>query len=317
MIVEEKGAVTLEIYKISSQGILSRELKFSEENEDKYWLILTPEELQSNNNVFKFSDKTIDECFTDRQSPRMEIYDMYSFGVLNVINKTDNFILASELNFYITDRYLIFVTKDTELDIIKEIKKEVTDYYFDLGKILYLLLDKLTATDNQILNEIEDDISNIEEMIIKGENINYIVDIINIRKQLLQLKRYYEPLLDITEVLTENENTILSESSLRYFNILKDKIERLNKNVANLKDYITQVREAYQAQVDINLNKTMKIFTVITAVFLPLSLIAGWYGMNFKNMPEISWAFGYPFAFFLSGLVLMVCIIFFKKHGFI
>ena len=65
-------------------------------------------------------------------------------------------------------------------------------------------------------------------------------------------------------------------------------------------------KEAWQAQVDIGLNDIMRVFTVVTAVFLPLTLIAGWYGMNFKIMPELSWTLGYPFAFFLSFVVLVV-----------
>ena len=71
--------------------------------------------------------------------------------------------------------------------------------------------------------------------------------------------------------------------------------------VLNLRDYVTQVREAYQAQIDINLNKVMKIFTVITSIFLPLTLIVGWYGMNLK-MPEYSWVYGYPFVI---GLIVV------------
>jgi magnesium transporter len=82
----------------------------------------------------------------------------------------------------------------------------------------------------------------------------------------------------------------------------------------HLRDYVTQVREAYQAQVDISLNHIMKLFTVITAVFLPLTLIAGWYGMNFKHMPELNWVYGYPFAFALSAAVVAVSLIYFRKH---
>ncbi|HCJ56632.1 MAG TPA: magnesium transporter, partial [Clostridiaceae bacterium] len=269
------------------------------------------------NGFFNFNSRTIDECLSNNQVPRLEVYESFSFGVINIINKEKDFILASELNFYLTSNYLIFVTKDSSSDMIKAVKDEIDGNSIDLERILYIFLDRLTASDNEILKDIEEDISDIEELVIKGENRDYIMDIVSLKKQLLFLKRYYEPLLDIAEGLEENENGLINEKSIRYFTILKDRMERLNRNVLNLRDYITQVREAYQAQVDINLNKIMKLFTVITAIFLPLSLIAGWYGMNFKYMPELGWVMGYPFAFLLSGIVVAICLIYFKKHDFI
>lgn len=96
------------------------------------------------------------------------------------------------------------------------------------------------------------------------------------------------------------------------FRIVKNRVNRLYSSVINLRDYVSQVREAYQAQVDISQNNLMKIFTVVTSIFLPLSLIVGWYGMNF-NMPEFSWKNGYIFVISLSFMVFCTCIILFKK----
>ncbi len=78
-----------------------------------------------------------------------------------------------------------------------------------------------------------------------------------------------------------------------------------------------QVREIYQSQIDIRQNQIMKVLTVVTTVFLPLSLIAGWYGMNFSGMPELQWPFGYPLVILISVLVVAVtCWFFKKKHYF-
>ena len=78
-------------------------------------------------------------------------------------------------------------------------------------------------------------------------------------------------------------------------------------------DYVAEIRSAYQAEVDLSLNKTMKVLTVISVIVLPLSLIAGWYGMNF-TMPEYNSPFGYPAVIVLSVLVLAASVIYFKKH---
>lgn len=94
--------------------------------------------------------------------------------------------------------------------------------------------------------------------------------------------------------------------------MLYRRTERRFQNVLNLREYVTQVRESYEAEVDISLNTTMKIFTVVTTIFLPLTLIVGWYGMNFE-MPEYAWRYGYFFVCLLSVACIAGIIIFFKR----
>lgn len=188
---------------------------------------------------------------------------------------------------------------------------EGADIGFD--RILSVFLEKLTAEDVEFLDNIELEISNLENALIASKRRNCVNEIISLRKRLLVLKRYYEQLLNVLDELQENESGTLHGNSLRYMKIYSGRVERLYHSVLNLRDYVTQVREAYQAEVDISLNNIMKIFTVITAIFLPLTLIVGWYGMNLK-LPEFQWDFGYMFVIILSVAVVVFCLVLFKKH---
>lgn len=179
-------------------------------------------------------------------------------------------------------------------------------------RALYLFLSSLITNDPEVLQLLEQKITVLEEQLITSKLGNGISEIIDLRKQLMRLKNYYEQLLDICESLEENENDLIESSMLRYFHILTGRVERLLRTVEQLRDYVTQLREAYQSQVDINSNNIMRIFTVLTAIFLPLSLIAGWYGMNLK-MPEYNWEFGYPLIVLISILVVGLCIFLFKR----
>lgn len=76
---------------------------------------------------------------------------------------------------------------------------------------------------------------------------------------------------------------------------------------------MVQIQDAYSTQVDMNLNHIMYFFTVITTIFMPLTLIVGWYGMNFHNMPELEWKYGYPFVIVLSIAIVVICFWFFKR----
>ena len=160
----------------------------------------------------------------------------------------------------------------------------------------------------------EQEITSLEdEILLNRQKVDYVRRIIVLRKRLMVLRRYYEQLLDVFSYIDGNENGLFEKRSLRAFRILAGKADRLYHNVLGLRDYVTQIREAYQAEVDINLNTTMKIFTVITAIFLPLTLVAGWYGMNF-NMPEYQSPYGYPIVIAVSLIVVAACLLFFKKR---
>jgi magnesium transporter len=305
------------IYKICQDSLVESNFnEFKAENENKYWFIMTPEELDKNNGSFQFNYQTIYDCIHNEDAPKLEVYENFSFGILNIITPIDNFFTATELNFYISKNFLIFVSKKN-LDIFTEIKNDITNkgnLRISLEKILYSLIDKMTNKDYNMLTNLESEISDVEEEVLECKIKDYAKDIVILKNKLLFLKRHYEPLLDIIENLIENENKVVEDNSITYFTILSNRIERLNRKVGNLRDYVTQIRESYQAQLDINLNNTMKLFTVITAVFSPLTLIVGWYGMNFSSMPEYHWKYGYIYVILFSAAVLFCCLWIFKKR---
>ena len=182
-------------------------------------------------------------------------------------------------------------------------------------KTLVLFFDMLTEKDMEFLDSLEDELSELENKLIispklkKGTGAQIVI----FRRSLLKLKRYYEQLSTIADILALDEAGAVPENLKSSFAALSHKIDRLENAVAHLREYVTQVREAYQAQIDIEQNQIMKIFTVLTAVFLPLSLIVGWYGMNF-NMPEYKWRFGYLFVIAFSVAVCGFTYWFFKKR---
>ncbi len=184
----------------------------------------------------------------------------------------------------------------------------------DNEKALYLFFVGLLKNDMSHLEQYESEITDAEDAALVSSHPEYLAKIVEYRKELLRLKRYYEQLDAILDNLVANDNELLSQDSLRHFAILGHRTERFHRSVLNLRDYVTQMREAYQAQIDIEQNYLMKIFTVIAAIFLPLTLLVGWYGMNFRNMPELNWPFAYPLVFLLSLLIAVTLILYFKKR---
>ena len=124
---------------------------------------------------------------------------------------------------------------------------------------------------------------------------------------------YYEQLDSIFDELAENDNSLLGKQNTRRFANLGNRMERYLNAVQSLRESVAQLREAYQSQLSIQQNDLMKIFTVVTAVFLPLTLLVGWYGMNFVGMPELHWKYGYPAVILVSVGIVAALVIYFKK----
>ena len=131
------------------------------------------------------------------------------------------------------------------------------------------------------------------------------------RRELLILRSYYDELMDMGKELVDNENRVLSKKNIKYFDTFVDRADRLMGRTIHLLEYATQVRDSYQEKVSEQQNKNMQFLTVVSTIFYPLTLITGWYGMNFHNMPELER--GYPGVILFSIVVVIAIILIFKK----
>lgn len=180
-------------------------------------------------------------------------------------------------------------------------------------RLFYHFFSLLLKGDMDFLNNLEEEISNNEDKVLSGDKASYLKYITAWRQELLRLKRYYEQLNFIFDEMTVNDNQLFSEDGVRRLMTLRNRTDRYLSAVKNLQEMVSQLREAYQSQLAIEQNDLMKIFTVVTVIFLPLSLLAGWYGMNFSHIPELKWKYGYPLVILVSIVTVAALIWKFKK----
>lgn len=243
-------------------------------------------------------------------------YDSYeNFDCISIeLQNFENMVSLGSVIIYLEKNCAYFFTSQ---------KKFVTDFLrkyaeglgekVNFNRMIYGFLDMQTKKEQDTFDKIEREILGLEQSLITSKNKNYVGAIIGLRKRLLMMKRYYEQFLNVLDSILENENNIFDGRTLRSLKMLSRRMERSYGNILNLREYVTQVRESYEAEVDISLNTTMKIVTVVTTIFLPLTVIAGWYGMNFQ-MPEYKFAHGYLMVILLSILFIGIGIAFFKKN---
>ncbi len=183
-----------------------------------------------------------------------------------------------------------------------------------LERFLYDFLEILIERDLRILIETEQELGQIEDEILEGGLEQYPDRLNEIRKFLMDLRIHYEQLLDFGQELEENENGFFEEVNLRYFRLFTERVMRLMDQVKQLRDYTVQLRELFSTQLDIRMNRIMTVLTIVTAIFMPLTLIAGWYGMNFVYMPELKWRYSYYVVFGVSLTILVGGIAWFRKR---
>ena len=182
-------------------------------------------------------------------------------------------------------------------------------------RFLYELFGAMTADDLQYMEKLERTLSVLEEEVFRAGGMDFNSSMLQVKKKIFQFYRYYSQFIEIAAALEENENAVLDAQHTAYFARIKEKAQRLAAETQVLREYAVQVQEVYQSELGIRQNHIMKILTTVTTVCLPLSLIAGWYGMNFTHMPELSAPYAYFILIGVCILIVAVEIWYFKKKG--
>lgn len=221
--------------------------------------------------------------------------------------------------FYIIEKKRISFIDDTGMveSLLNKIAENKTWKKSCIESFLYTFLESLISNDFIFLQEMENRLAKIEDSVLNGGLDNFNHKMMAIRKELSIWHNYYSQLFEMSRKMRENESEFFKEDGIRLFELFSDHVTSLQNSTQFLREYAIQIREVYQAQIDIKQNKIMEILTIVTTLFLPLTLITGWYGMNFEYMPELKWKYGYPAMILGSVIVVIVCMEWFKKKKFL
>ena len=216
--------------------------------------------------------------------------------------------------FVLDEKGVVFIDDgDTALNIIKGVQRTKKWKMPSLERFLYDFLDQIVKDDLRLMENYENELDSMEQKIIDGDESLPSGRLNDIRSDIRYLRIHYEQLMDLASEFEENENGFFKLENLRYFRLFINRAERLHEESMSLRDYTMQLRDLYKAYLDIKQNRIMTVLTVVTTIFMPLTLIVGWYGMNFKYMPELNYEWSYPVVIVLSIMIVVLSLIFFKK----
>ena len=281
--------------------------------QEQFVAVLTAKEWERENALF---DMGIDLDLNPEEihSTKIEV---------NYDSLTGTFSLPDRANFTGEDRKFAFALDEKGIvfiddtnaarEIIEKIKNSRQWKMPCLERFLYDFLEQIVHEDLPLMEGFDTELNQIEKDILdKGES-GHLKEINLIRSEIRELKIHYEQLIDFAQELEENENGFFQEENLRYFHMFSNRMARLYDTASSLRDYTMQLSDLYQSQIDLKQNRIMTILTVVTTIFMPLTLITGWYGMNFTYMPELDSPYGYPVIIVVALVIAVASLLYFKK----
>lgn len=257
----------------------------------------------------------IDQSIIDYISAEsIETYESFADYSLIAFDWYDLDRLSSppaQIIIYLDREDVFFICENqTSFDVTQALFQEAESN----ERAVYQFFRNLFKGDAHKLERMEDKISALDDSIMAGHGGGKRERIAEMKYETLRLKKFYEPLESVFESLCDNDNGLISDGELKRFEVLRSRAADLLAQTMNLREYISQVRESYQAQIGIEQNDLMKLFTLVTSIFLPLTLLVGWYGMNF-SMPEFGWRFGYAGVIAVTLIICAVWFLVFKRKN--
>ena len=251
---------------------------------------------------------------SDVRTTKAEVnYDSLT-GTFYLPDRTDPSAGGKAFAFALDEKGIVFIDETGCAEqIVQGIRRTKRFRAPSLGRFLYDFLDGIVKDDLRLLERYESELERLEQQIVDDKAGDPTPRTNAIRSDVRKLLSHYDQLIDLGQELEENENGFFDQENLRYFRLFLGRMDRLYSTASSLRDYTMQIGDLNKAHLEQKQNNIMTILTVVTTIFMPLTLITGWYGMNFRYMPELETQWGYPLVFGVCILIITGSLIFFKK----
>lgn len=272
------------------------------------------EKLQSHFNLHAL---LVDDLLSD-QRPKVEEYEGYLFFTLKMLYRIEaRKIDYEQISFVLGSDFLIsFQEKEGDLfdgfrDRIRldmgKVRKKKADY------LLYRLIDIIVDNYYNVLDKVGDLIEEIEENVYEDPSNKTFYKIQALKKELIYLRKALYPLREALSKIVKGESEFILEENMRYYSDVYDHVAHLIDSLDTYKDLISSLLDIHINAMNTKLNEVMKVLTVFSTIFMPLTFIVGVYGMNFDFMPELRWTWGYYGIWGVMVVIVIVMILYFRK----
>jgi magnesium transporter len=259
----------------------------------------------------------VDDVLAD-QRPKAEEFDNYLFFTLKMLYRIDGTEIDYEQISFVLGKDFLISFQEKEGDLFDGFRDRIR---LDMGKVrkkngdylLYRLIDIIVDNYYNVLDRIGDLIEEMEENVYENTSTTIFNKIQHLKKELIYLRKALYPLREALGKIVKGESEFISEENLRYFADVYDHVAHLMDSLDTYKDLTSGLLDIHINAMNTKLNEVMKVLTVISTIFMPLTFIVGIYGMNFHHMPELDWPLGYYTVWGVIILIFLMMLAFFKR----
>ncbi|NIR52427.1 magnesium/cobalt transporter CorA [candidate division KSB1 bacterium] len=259
------------------------------------------------------------------QRPKVENHDDYLYIVLRMLDydQERKTIQGEQLSIILGSNFVILF-QEREGDIFNVIRERLRNNESRIRKspadyLAYRLLDTVVDYYFVILEKLGEDIEEVEEQVMGDPSEDILHDIHRLKRELIYLRKSVWPLREVINGLIREDTRLIQDTTDVFFKDVYDHTIQVIDTVESFRDMVSGTMDVYLSSVSNKMNEVMKILTIMASIFIPLTFIAGIYGMNFNpevspwNMPELNWSLGYPFTLSLMLVMAFGLIFYFKK----
>lgn len=293
-----------------------------EDREGLLWISLqrpSGEEIQSIlSDLFHFHLLAIEDCLNDGyQTAKLDDYGAYLFLVANALKPGEGLTVeTAELDLFLGENYLVTCFTDESMKPVEDVWNRLSrDERLTINGsdfLCHAILDHLVDDYMPLLDEMDDEIEWLEDELLAKPNPATLERILKLKHTVMSLRRTISPQREVINRLSRDEFQIIDRQSRMYFRDIYDHLVRIQDLSESIRDIVSGTLDIYLNSTSLRLNEVMKALTIVSTIFLPLSFLAGVYGMNFLTMPELAW--GYPWIWIIFLLVAIGMLWFFRRR---
>ncbi len=259
----------------------------------------------------------VEDVLNVDHQPKADEYEKHLFFTLKMLYRIEGQSIDYEhISFVLGKNYLLsFQEKEGDIfDGLRNRLKQDTNIIRKRGAdyLLYRLIDTIVDGYYSVLENIGHQVEEIEESISNNPSVEDFQRIQKLRKEFIYLRKVVYPLREAVNKVIKNENDFIEDRNVKYFSDVYDHIIHLLDSLDTYKDLTSTLMDLYMNTINYKMNEVMKLLTIITVIFIPLTFIAGVYGMNFRYMPELEWQNGYFGVLSIMGFIFILMIGYFR-----
>jgi len=263
---------------------------------------------------------TLEDVLNTGQRPKMEDYDSYIYAVLKmmILDEKRKEIIIDQVSIIFGSNYILSF-QERERDVFNPIRDRLKNPASRLRKngvdlLAYSLMDAVVDNYFLILEHVGEEIENLEEELIVDPVPETLKAIQKHKRDMITLRRSVWPLRELINSLQRTESELINETTQLYLRDVYDHTIQLIDSIEAFRDILSSMVDVYLSSLSNRMNDVMKVLTIIATIFIPLTFIAGVYGMNFEYMPELEWRWGYPAVMLGMAMVGISMVLYFKKR---